>query len=297
MQELSIEQFLWANSIKEKKVGFVALIGRPNSGKSTFLNTLIWEKISIVSSVPQTTRRKVLGIFNDESTQIIFVDTPWIHFSEKAFNQEINSVAKSSLETAQVILYFIDVTRPRWEEEIQVEGILKTVTTPILRIYSKVDKSWVIEKPTSGEYIFLSSFEKIGLEEIVQKISLLLPTGPMLYAEEYYTSQDIYFRISEIIREKVFLSTSEEIPHSVYVSVEEVHEEAKMYKIIAYLICESDSQKYILIWKWGFLIQKIATEARLDLEKIFGKKVFLALRVKVQKNWRKDGGLVKELLN
>jgi GTPase len=297
MQELSIEQFLWTNSIKEKRVGFVALIGRPNSWKSTFLNTLIWEKISIVSSVPQTTRRKVLGIFNDDFTQIIFVDTPWIHFSEKAFNQEINSVAKSSLETAQVILYFIDVTRPRWEEEIQVEDILKTVLTPVIRIYSKVDKDWIIEKPTSGEFIYLSSFEKIGLEEIVQKISLLLPTGPMLYPEEYYTSQDIYFRISEIIREKVFLSTSEEIPHSVYVSVEEVHEEAKMYKIIAYLICESESQKYILIWKWGVLIQKIATESRLDLESIFGKKVFLALRVKVQKNWRKDGRLVKELLN
>ncbi len=297
MKELSLEQFLDTPLLSEKKVWYVAIIGRPNSWKSTFINTLIGEKVSIVSPIPQTTRKKVLWIYNDKEHQIIFVDTPWIHYSEKSFNQSINSVAKSSLENAQVILYFIDVSRIRWEEEIQIENILKQVQTPVILVYSKIDEQWCIPKPDSWEYVSISSFTKEGFSELIQKVGQYLPIWPMLYPEEYYTSQDIYFRISEIIREHVFLSTTEEIPHSVYIAVEEVHDEWKLYKIIAYIICETESQKYILIGKSWNLIQKIATDSRVALESILWKKVFLALRVKVQKNWRKDARLVQELLN
>lgn len=297
MKELSPEQFLDTPLLSEKKVWYVTIIGRPNSGKSTFINTLIGEKVSIVSPIPQTTRKKIFWIYNDNEHQIIFVDTPWIHFSEKSFNQSINSVAKSSLENAQAILYFIDVTRKSGEEETQIENILKEVKTPIILVYSKIDGGWLIAKPENWEYVCISSFKKEGFSELIQKVGQYLPVWPMLYPEEYYTSQDIYFRISEIIREHVFLSTSEEIPHSVYITVEEVHDEWKLYKIIAYIICETDSQKYILVGKSWSLIQKIATDSRIALESILWKKIFLALRVKVQKNWRKDIRLVQDLLN
>lgn len=294
MQELSLNDFLNLAPQKQKKGGFVAIIGRPNVGKSTFINTLIGEKISIVSSTPQTTRKKVLWIYNDEDVQIIFIDTPWIHFSEKAFNQEINTVAKSSLESAQVILYFIDTSRPYGEEEKQIEDFLWEIKTPIIKVFTKHDIS--LSSFQKEEGFFISSFQKEGFQPLLEKISSYLEVWPLLYPEEFYTNQDIYFRISEIIREKVFLETKEEVPHSVYISVEEVQEEEKLYKIIAYIICETDSQKYILIGKSGDLIKKMATQARLDLEKVLGKKVFLALRVKVQKNWRKNEKIVRDLL-
>jgi len=296
MKKLDLQDILEnTQELKEKKVWFIAIIWRPNAWKSTFVNSLIWKKISITTNIPQTTRKKVLAIYNDNDSQIIFFDTPWIHKSEKLFNEEINSKATGSLKDADKILYFIDSTREWWVEEDYIKDILSKVNVPVLKIYTKSDLPSRINIPS--DWIKISSETKDWFENLLKKIKENLKTDQIPYPEEYYTSQSIYFRISEIIREKVFLHTKEELPHSIYVWVEELNDKEKLLKIVAYVYTESDSQKYIIIWKWWSLISKIWKEARLELEKVFEKKVFLALRAKVKKWWRKDEQLVKKILN
>jgi len=304
MKKLNLEDILESTSdlTKEKKVGYVAIIGRPNAGKSTFINTLIWEKISITSNIPQTTRKKVLAIYNDDESQIVFFDTPWIHENEKNFNKAINQQAISSLSESNLILYFIDSSRNFWDEEKFIEKILENVSVPVLKIYTKADLEAKIGIPQNKNNVFkISSQTREGFDELLKAIKEKLPTSPLLFPENIYTKQDMFFRISEIIREKVFLNTKEEIPHSIFITVDEIEETQtndwkELLKIVAYINAESDSQKYILIWKWWNLIAKIWKESRIEIEQVFGKKVFLALRVKVRKNWRKDDRLVKEIL-
>lgn len=299
MKELNLQDILDNTSdlTIEKKVWYVAIIWRPNAWKSTFVNALIWEKISITTSVPQTTRKRVLAIFNDEESQIIFFDTPWIHKSDKKFNEQINNVAISSFKDAEVILYFIDSSREWWEEEKYIKNILSLVNKPVLKVYTKTDLYTKINIPEKEDTLKISSMTKDGFDELLNRVKSYLKMWPMLFPEDFYTKQDIYFRISEIIREKTFLHTKEELPHSIYIWVDEINETDNLLKMVAYIYTETDSQKYIVIWKAWSLIQTIWKEARIELEKIFWKKVFLALRVKVKKNWRKDDKLIKEILN
>ncbi len=299
MKELNLEDILANTSdlTKEKKVWYVAIIGRPNAWKSTFVNSLIWEKISITTNVPQTTRKRVLAIYNDDESQIIFFDTPWIHKSEKKFNKEINWVAISSFKDAEVILYFIDSSREWWKEEEYIREILEMVNKPVVKVYTKTDLEPRINIPNWDDILKISSISKDWFDNLLVKVKSYLKMGPMFFPDDYYTKQDIYFRISEIIREKAFLHTKEELPHSVFIWVEEIEDNEDIMKMVAYIYTESDSQKYIVIWKGWSLIQRIWKEARIELEKIFEKKVFLALRVKVRKNWRKDDRLIKEILH
>lgn len=297
MKELNLQDILDnTTELKEKKVGYVAIIGRPNAGKSTFVNSLIGEKISITTNVPQTTRNKILAIFNDEESQIVFFDTPGIHKSTKAFNEEINNQAISSLKDAEVILYFIDSTREGWEEENYVKEIISKANVPVVRIYTKCDLPAKITIPSGDNVFKISSVTQEGFEPLIAKIKGNLQTGPAFFPDDYYTKQDIYFRISEIIREKVFLHTKEEIPHATFIWVDELDDKPEILRIVAYVYAESDSQKYVLIWKNWALVTKIGTLARKELEKVFDKKVFLALRVKVKKNWRKDDKFTKHML-
>lgn len=303
MEKLNLEDVL-ANTSDlsiQKQVWYVAIIGRPNAGKSTFVNTLIGEKISITTKVPQTTRKNVLAIYNDDDTQIIFFDTPGIHKSQKSFNKHINDQAVSSLKDADVVLYFIDSSREWGEEERYIEDIMEFVTVPTITVYTKCDLHNKINIPTGPNSALISSENKQWFPELLGKIQKHLKLSNIEYPEDLYTKQDIYFRISEVIREKAFMHTQEELPHSTFIWVEEIEHEntksgAEIMKIVAYVYVETDSQKYIVIWKSGSLIERIWKEARMDLEKIFDKKVFLSLRVKVQKNWRKDEKLVKHLL-
>lgn len=299
MKKLNLQDILDNTSdlTKEKKVWYVAIIGRPNAWKSTFVNALIWEKISITTNVPQTTRKRVLAIYNDEISQIIFFDTPWIHKSEKKFNEQINNVAISSFKDAEVILYFIDSSREGWEEEKYIKTIIEMVNKPIIKVYTKTDLKPKINIPLNDDIIKISSISKDWFEKLINKIKLYLKIWLIFFPEEYYTKQDIYFRISEIIREKAFLYTKEELPHSIFIWVDEINDTDELLKIVAYIYTESDSQKYIVIWKSWKVIEIIWKEARIEIEEIFWKKVFLALRVKVKKNWRKDDKLVKEILN
>ncbi len=297
MKKLNLQDILdnTTDLKKEKKVGYVAIIWRPNVGKSTFINALLWEKVSITTNVPQTTRKKILAIYNDNDSQIIFFDNPWIHKSEKIFNKEINNEAISSLKDAEVILYFIDSSREAWEEENYVKELLEIANKPVIKVYTKADLKSKIKLPENA--LKISSNTKEGFSELIEKIKENLKKWQILFGEDYYTKQSLNFRISEIIREKAFLKAKEELPHSIFIGVEEIIEEENIVRIVAYIYTETDSQKYIVIWKAGSIIQAIWKEARLELENIFWKKVFLALRVKVQKNWRKNERLIKKMMS
>ena len=298
MQELNLADILSRTTdLKEKKVGYVAIIGRPNVWKSTFINSLIWEKVSITSNIPQTTRKRVLAIYNDTESQIIFFDTPWIHKNEKSFNEQINKQALVSMREADLVLYFIDSSRESGEEEVQIEKFLEFVNSPIIKVYTKLDLPSKIQIPLDNDCVRIASLEKYWFEDLLVKIKNNLKVWHPYYPEDYYTDQDIYFRISEIVREKVFLNTKEEIPHSTYVEIEEIDDGEELLKIQAYVYTETDSQRYIIIWKAWDLITKIWKEARIELERIFEKKVFLSLRVKTMEKWRKNDKIIKNILN
>jgi len=296
MKKLNLQDILDnTQELKKKKIWYIAVIGRPNTGKSTFLNTLIWQKISITTNIPQTTRKKILAIYNDTDSQIVFFDTPGIHESEKRFNEKINENAIWTLKDSDKILYLVDSSRPYWDEEKYIESLLSKINTPIIKVYTKSDLKPLINIPENSYSI--SSNTKAGFPELLEKIKEDLKTDITPYEEDYYTAQDMNFRISEIIREKVFTNTKEELPHSTFIWVEEIEDKPKILKIVAYVYTETESQKYIIIWKWWSLISRIGKQARIELEEIFDKKVFLALRAKSKKWWRKDEKLVKKILS
>lgn len=287
------------------KVWYVAIVGRPNAGKSTLLNALIWERVSAISPRPQTTVRSIPGIFTDEDReiQIIFLDTPGIHHdateqfgSQKAtsINTRINSEAFASLRNADVIVRLIDPTRPAWAEDARIDEVLSFAKQPILRIETKQD---VNNKPHSSPDtdIKIDSINKVGFEELITKIAELLPEWPYLYESDYYTDQPMDLRVQEVIREQLFAELGEEIPYACYVEIGSLENGETMLKIQAYINTETDSQKTIVIGKWGQKINNIGTKSRLILEEIFGKKVFLGLRVKVHKNWRKNEQVLNKL--
>lgn len=276
--------------IDNKKSWFVVIIWRPNVGKSSFVNAIIWEKVSIVTDVPQTTRKKILGIYNDEKSQIIFLDTPGIHSSKKEFNQKINSQATKSIEDADVVLYLVDPTRPYGEEEKMIESIFDAVLKPKVKVFTKSDI-----KKIPNEFS-ISSLTKDGFSELMQRLQELLPFGPDYYPEDVYTYQDSESRIEEIVREKIFLFTQDEIPHATYVSVEDIEDQEKLLRIQAYIYVETESQKKIVIGKNASLLSKIWKLAREELEEIFGKKIFLSLRVKVLPKWRENKNTLEKVI-
>ena len=297
MKKLALEDILKNTSdIIHRKVGYVSIIGRPNTWKSTFINILLWEKVAITSHIPQTTRNKILAIYNDDDSQIIFIDTPGIHESTKKINQEINNQALSSMKEACVILYFIDSTRGYGDEERYIENVLEYTHTPVVKVYTKIDISDAkAPKWKSNNIFYISSINWEGVTDLVSHVKTFLAEWPLLFPDDYYTKQDIRFRISEIVREKLFYELKEELPHSIFVSVEEIDEKTDIMRISAYIYTETDSQKYIVIGKWGSLLSKVWKLARVELEDIFDTKVFLALRVKVKKDWRKDEKFLKKM--
>ncbi len=282
--------------IKKKKVGYVALIGRPNSGKSTFINNLIWEKVSIVSNKPQTTQKVIKWIYNDEDSQIIFFDTPWLNEWKDDFFLVLKKVILDSIKNADVIVRFVDSSRSYWSEEEIIEEILKEIKTPIIEVNSKVDKSKKVKQNINVENrINISNFDKESYKDLIVQIKKNLKEDYMFYPEDYYTDQDTYSRITEIIREKIFVNFKEEIPYSTFLEIWELDDSNKLLKVQVYVYVESDSQKLIIIWKNASNLTKIWTESRIELEDIFWKKVFLALRVKVLPKWKKNKKILNKL--
>lgn len=283
--------------MQERRVWYVTLLGRPSAGKSSFVNTAIGDKVSIVSSIPQTTRRLIRGIFTDDSYQIIFQDVPGLHSSAHTWNQSINWVTKQALTDTDVILRVIDGSREKWEEEGIIDKLVSEAKVPVITIVTKSDILGTKDrKKFPADALFVSNVTGEGITEVIKAVGAKLPIGPMLYPESDITDQDVHTRVNEIIREKVFQKTYEEVPHDTYVEVEMLEDKWKLVKILAYIYCTTESQKKILIGNHGSKIKEIGSLARQDLQDLFEKKVYLELHVKVNRDWQGNQSITRKVL-
>ena len=281
------------------KSGFTAIIGRPNVGKSTLLNCILGQKIVITTDKAQTTRKRIKGIYTTEKGQIVFVDTPGVHKPLNKLGEFLLDEAKVAVPDADVILFLVDGSEPAGKGDKWIAQHLLQTEIPIIIVMNKVDKVKKSGKIDENLLSYKTLFEKNypvvkisaktgrNIDTLIKNIFKALPKGDLLYPEETVTEETMRDVTEEIIREKILINTSDEIPHSVAVKVENYFEQEDIDKIYATIFCEQKSQKGILIGKGGSLLKKIGTEARLELEKIVEKKVFLSLEVKVEKDWRK----------
>ena len=284
------------NSSKTTKSGFVAIIGLPNVGKSTLLNQLLGTKVSIVSPKPQTTRFNIKGVLTRNDFQIIFVDTPGIHDAKSLFNQLMVKEALNALQEVDIILWVMDVTN-RIPEEEKILDLIKKANKPAILVLNKIDLIKKQELLPIIDYfsklhdfhaiIPISALKNDGLDRVLNELIKLLPEGPFYYESHQVTDLPLNLLIAEIIREKIFLLTYQEIPYSTAVKVEEIKEEPEknLLYIQATIFIERDSQKGIIIGKGGRMLKKIGTLAREELEFLLGKKIYLDLWVKSLKDW------------
>ena len=286
------------------KSGFVSVIGRPNVGKSTLLNQVLGQKIVIATDKAQTTRKRIKGILTTDKGQIVFVDTPGIHKPLNKFGEFLLDEAKISLPDSDLILFLVDASEPAGKgDKWIVENLLKNTDIKILMVLNKIDKASkkVIEKNLETYKELLDDIETIEIsakngdnkDALIKKIFEYLPQGVPFYDEDTVTEETVRDVVEEIVREKILLNTKEEIPHCVAVLVQKYQEEENIDRIYADIFCETKSQKGILIGKNGSLLKKIGTEARLEIEEMVEKKVFLQLNVKVEKDWRKNNSALK----
>lgn len=280
--------------------GFVAIVGAPNVGKSTLLNRVLGEKIAITSKKPQTTRNRILGVVNRPTFQLVFLDTPGIHKTKKPLNIRIVDVALSALSDVDVILIVIDVSRPEPESEEIIIEKLKSQQQPVILALNKIDlikknelltiiENW-FERYEFKSIIPISAKHGTQVEDLMGAMAALMPTSSPLYPKNYLTDMPERFIAAELIREKVFRLTGQEIPYSTAVVVDNFSEEnnGKLIKIQATIHVEQDSQKGIIIGKKGSKLKEIGKQARKEIQKMVGSKVFLELFVRVEKNWSRD---------
>lgn len=287
------------------KCGFIAIIGRPNVGKSTLLNQILEQKIVIATNKAQTTRKRIKGIYTTDDAQLIFVDTPGIHKPLNKLGEFLLDEAKVSVPDADVVLFLTDVSTPAGKgDKWIVENVLKNVSVPVIMVLNKTDKaspkkidenilSYKELYPDFAKVVRISAKTGKNKSKLVDAILEYLPEGAFLYPDDVVTEENMRDITEEIIREKILIHTSDEIPHSVAVKIDEYKEDTDIDRIRATIFCETKSQKGILIGKGGSLLKVIGTEARQDLEKIVEKKVFLGLQVKVEKDWRKKDNALK----
>ncbi len=288
------------------KCGFVTIIGRPNVGKSTLLNQVLEQKIVIATDKAQTTRKRIKGILTTNEGQIIFVDTPGVHRPLNKLGEFLLEEAKVAVPDADLILFLVDGTEPAGKgDKWIVENILKKSNIPIILVMNKLDKIKNIQKVEENLMSYKLLFDenipvlrisaKTGRNKdtLLSNIFKKLPEGEKLYPDDIVTEENMRSIAEEIIREKILLNTQDEIPHSVAIKIENYEEKEEIDKIYATIFCEQKSQKGILIGKGGSLLKKIGTEARIELEGIVDKKVFLSLEVKIEKDWRKKDKVLK----
>ena len=287
------------------KSAFVAVVGRPSSGKSTLMNAFCGEKVSIVSPVPQTTKNTIRGIVNRPEGQLVFLDTPGIHDSDKRLNQRLRDIARDALGEADLVLYVLDSTRAPGTEEKAIAALLSPYAAKTLAAINKIDadgsdapraRAFLASVLPSLEALELSALRGTGTPDLLARLFERAPEGPAWYPEEYYTDQEPVFRIAEVVREKVLLHTRDELPHAVYVDYQDSgrrEDGALVYE--ADLVVERESQKGILIGAKGATIKLIREEAERDLEGLFPYAVILSLRVRVRPDWKKDDKLIRKL--
>ena len=289
------------------KAAFVALVGRPSSGKSTLLNRVCGGKVSIVSPVPQTTRNRIRGIHNGPPGQLVFVDTPGFHSSERKMNLRLRELTISTLRESELVLYLVDVTRPPGEEERALISSLRQTEDHLVVGLNKIDVQpnhcALAEKELAAAFraprLFpLSARSGEGLEALLSALWQLAPEGDPMYPPEYYTDQTPEFRIAEIVREKAMRDLREEVPHALYVHIEDLemrHENTELWAR-GFIFVERDSQKGILVGRGGERIRATVRDAEAELGELFPYAVKLDLRVKVRPKWRHDEALLSRLI-
>ncbi|WP_338451579.1 GTPase Era [Niallia oryzisoli] len=288
------------------KSGFISIIGRPNVGKSTFINRVIGQKIAIMSDKPQTTRNKVQGVLTTNDTQYIFIDTPGIHKPKHKLGDFMMKVAQNTLKEVDLILFMVNAEEGFGRGEEFILEKFQSVKTPIFLIINKIDRIHpdklltVIEsykeKYQFAEIIPISALEGNNVETLLEQVKNYLPEGPMYYPADQVTDHPERFIVAELIREKALHLTREEIPHSLAVVIDKIEgrQNQDLVHVMATIIVERDSQKGIIIGKQGKMLKEIGKRARVDIENLLGSKVFLELWVKVQKDWRNKASQLRD---
>jgi len=277
--------------------GFVAIIGEPNVGKSTFLNQVLKTKVAIVSDKPQTTRNVFSGIYNDEDSQIIFMDTPGIHKAKTKLGEYMTSAALSTVKAVDLVLFLVNAFDDVKQRNLAILQELKGTDTPVFLIANKIDTIKDFPRLQAALDTYKKEFEFAGVfgisaltgqnvDHLINDIKDRLEEGPQFYPDGEISDRPESFLISEFIREKILELTKEEVPHSVMVVVDQYKNKSKLVEIIASIVVERNSQKGIIIGKSGSMLKEIGSKARLDIEHLFGKQVFLDLFVKVEADWR-----------
>lgn len=291
---------------KSFKSGFAAIIGRPNVGKSTLMNQVIGQKIAIMSDKPQTTRNKIHGVYTTDRYQVVFLDTPGIHKRQSKLGDYMNMTALGTLGEVEAVLFLVDASEGIGGGDRYIAEQLKRVTTPVILVMNKIDK---IEPeallPLIEEYRKLYDFAEIipvsaklgsNVNTLLEQLEKYLPPGPQYYPEDQVTDHPEQFVCAELIREKILHMTREEVPHSIAVTIEDmkVEENGTVY-ISAVIFVERDSQKGIIIGKQGSLLKEVGRQARQDIQRLLGSKIFLELWVKVKKDWRNQERVLRDL--
>lgn len=293
-------------SKKVYKSGFISIIGRPNVGKSTFLNHVVGQKIAIMSDKPQTTRNRVQGVVTTDDAQFIYIDTPGIHKPKHRLGDFMVKVARNTLAEVDIIMFMVNAEQKIGPGDRYILEMLEHTKKPVFLIINKIDlvhPDALLETIVTykEEYDFteivpISALQGNNVDRLLETLKKYLPEGPQYYPEDQVTDHPERFIIAEFIREKVLHATREEIPHSVAVVIEKIERDDKldMINIMATIVVDRDSQKGIVIGKQGSLLKEIGTKARRDIEMLLGTKVFLELWVRVQKDWRNKPGRLKE---
>ncbi|WP_214544818.1 GTPase Era [Staphylococcus pseudintermedius] len=292
--------------MSEYKSGFVTIIGRPNVGKSTFVNRVIGHKIAIMSDKAQTTRNKIQGVMTQQDAQIVFLDTPGIHKPKHKLGDYMMKVAKNTLSEIDAVMFMVNVNEEIGRGDEYIMEMLKTVKTPVFLVLNKID----LVHPDAlmprieqyqrymdfAEIIPISALEGHNVDHFINVLKSYLPEGPQYYPDGQISDHPEQFVVSELIREKILQTTSEEIPHAIGVNVEHMTQESEdRVHIEAVIYVERDSQKGIVIGKGGKKLKEVGKRARLDIEHLLGSKVYLDLWVKVQKDWRNKSSFIKQM--
>ena len=292
---------------KEFRSGYVAIIGRPNVGKSTLINRVLGQKLCITSRRPQTTRHRILGIKTDDDSQLIYVDTPGLHIDDKkAMNRYMNRAAASSIDDVDVILFVVDGMNWTDEDEKVLERLKVSAKAPVILVINKMDKLADKEvmlphiQKLSAQFEYANVFpisarKGINLDELEKQIKKLVPEGELIFPEDQITDRSSRFLAAELVREQLFRHLGQELPYSITVEIEQFDDEKDLYRIGAVIYVERDGQKAIVIGKKGDLLKSVGKDARIEMQSLFGHKVFLRLWVKVREGWGDNERMLKNL--
>ncbi|WP_251520558.1 MULTISPECIES: GTPase Era [unclassified Staphylococcus] len=290
----------------EHKSGFISIIGRPNVGKSTFMNHVLGHKIAIMSDKAQTTRNKIQGVMTQDDAQIIFLDTPGIHKPKHKLGDYMMKVAKNTLSDTDAIMFMVNVTEEIGRGDEFIMEMLKDVKTPVFLVLNKIDLvhpdalmpriEQYKEYMEFTDVIPISALEGLNVDHFIEVLKSYLPEGPKYYPDDQISDHPEQFVVSELIREKILHLTSEEIPHAIGVNVDRMIKESEdRVRIEATIFVERDSQKGIIIGKGGKKLKEVGKRARIDIERLLGSKVYLELWVKVQKDWRNKVNFIRQM--